>query len=481
MIGEPVQNFQQNDQPYRFDRSGRNIQQAQNCIYEFLLSIVKKWPPEEVLLEFKRLFIFHTDSVSTDALHAVYEIVFSNNQEEFRHTLKRCCYILVNNWDASRNHKPIQELIQVFSDPLFNRYTASPTLKRLRTWIIDFVNSKDFEELKLFASRYEDQARGPWVSRYTSYLLVPQYINLKNPIEQREAARALSKQLKDRFKFDLAMYIARSQTRNPAAASLKNPTALGDEALRLIKLIVVRRGQFSYTNLANIFANQVENLSYREFKRSFLKYLAFSVENRHFANTLTVKLSEKLEELYVSYDNEVVTSALILRTCNRIIDALTTENQTEPSPLFVQLLTQGNALTLVIVLLKIILICKHTRTHLEARMADLIQHYQDHTESECTWFVNFLEIFNVTFAIYAENVQYNLVKMNREQPEEAQIFDPDTYHIFSQLKQEKQLGLFSPELVPDELAAEADLLEESLIDRQNSGNKTVRFDGELTL
>lgn len=463
MIGEPVQNFQQNDQPYKFQRSGRNIQQAQDCIYEFLLSIVKKWPPEEVLLEFKRLFIFHTDSISTGALHAIYEIVFSNNEEEFRHTLKRCCYILVNNWDASRNYKPIQELIHVFSDPLFNRYTASPTLKRLRMWIVDFVNSKDFEELKLFASRYEDQGRGPWVSRYTSYLLVPQYINLNNPIEQREAARALSKQLKDRFKFDLAMYIARSQTRNPANSSLKNPTALGDEALRLIKLIVVRRGQFSYTNLANIFANQVENLSYREFKRSLLKYLAFSVENQHFADTLTIRLSEKLEDLYVSYNRETVTSALILRTCNRIIDALTTENQTEPSPLFVQLLTQGNALTLVIVLLKIILICKHARTHLEARMADLIQHYQDYSENECAWVVNFLEVFNVTFAIYAENVQYNLVKMEQEQPEEAKNFDPDTYRIFSQLKQERQLDLFPPELVPDELIAETDLLEEDSV------------------
>lgn len=460
IIGEPVQNSQQNDQPYKFYRSGRNIQQAQDCIYEFLLNIVRKWPPEEVLLEFKRLFIFHTDSISTGALQAIYEIVFSNNQEEFRHTLKRCCYILVNNWDASRNYKPIQELIQVFSDPLFNRYTASPTLKRLRMWIVDFVNSQDFEELKLFASRYEDQGRGPWVSRYTSYLLVPQYINLKNPIEQREAARALSKQLKDRFKFDLAMYIARSQTRNPAEDSLKNPTALGDEALRLIKLIVVRRGQFSYTNLANIFASQVENLSYQDFKRSLLKYLAFSVENRCFADTLTIKLSEKLEELYVSYNHEVVTSALILRTCNRIIDALTTENQTEPSPLFVQLLTQGNALTLVIVLLKLILVCKHARTHLEARMADLIQHYQDYTESECAWVVNFLEVFNVTFAIYAENTQYNLVKMNGDEVEEAKIFNPDTYRIFSQSKQERQLELSSSELVPDELISEADLLEE---------------------
>jgi hypothetical protein len=100
----------------RLSRPGRHIQQSQEAIYDFLLEIVKKWPPEEVLLEFKRLFIYHVDSVSSDAMQSLYEIVFSNNEEEFRNTLKRCCYILVNNWDATRNYKPIQELIQAFSD-----------------------------------------------------------------------------------------------------------------------------------------------------------------------------------------------------------------------------------------------------------------------------------------------------------------------------------------------------------------------------
>ncbi|EKQ68760.1 hypothetical protein OsccyDRAFT_3308 [Leptolyngbyaceae cyanobacterium JSC-12] len=467
MIGEPIQNSQQNESSYRFSRQGRNIQQAQECIYGFLLEIVRKWPPEEVLLEFKRLFIYHVDSISSSAIHAIYEIVFSNNQEEFRNTLKRCCYILINNWDASRNYKPIRELVHLFSDPTFNRYTASPTLKRLRVWINDFVNSKDFEELKLFTSRYEDQLRGPWVSRYTSYLLVPQYANLKNPLEQREAARTLSKQLKDRFKFDLAMYVARSQTRSADHRPPKNPTALGDEALRLIKMIVARRGQFSYVNLANIFLNQVEHVTFKEFKQSLQTYLVFSVENQSFAEMLQAKLSEKLEHLYDEYDNNTVTNALILRTCNRIIDTLTTENQTDPSPLFIQLLSQGNPITLVIVLLKVVLICRHTRTHLETRIAELIKHYQDYPEDECDWVINFLEIFNVTFAIYAENVRYNLVQMDDvvDQPEKQKVFDPDTYRIFSQLRCEEKLELFPGLVTPENLSEE--LVEDGFLVNEN--------------
>ncbi len=436
MIRDSLHSSQSSDASAQRTRRGRSIQQAQETIYTFLLGIVKKWPPEEVLIEFKRLFLYHVDSTNSQATQAVYEIVFANDEQEFRYTLKRCCYILVNNWDATRHYKPIQELVQVFQDPLVNRHTHSQTLKRLRQWVHRFSLSSDYEELKLFAAKYEEQTQGPWTSRYTSYLLVPQYIDLQNPIEQREAARALSKQLKDRFKFDLAMYIARSQLSVAPSRTPKNPTALGDEALRLIKAIVARRGPFSYANLANIFINQTSNASYQEFKESLKKYLVFSVENREFAETLQTKLSERLESLYPGHNRDPISHALLLRTCNRIIEYLTTEDQQNPSQLFILLLSHGNPLTLVIVLLKIILICKHARTHLEACIATLIRYYQDYPETECTWVVNFMEVFNVTFAIHAENVQYNLVRVETPAPPILTAVDLDDYRVFSQLKLE---------------------------------------------
>jgi hypothetical protein len=453
MMRDVFRDSQFNELPVRSSRQGRSIQHSQETIYDFLLGIVKKWPPDEVLIEFKRLFIYHVDSTSSQALQAVYDIVFANNEQEFKNTLKRCCYILVNNWDATRHYKPIQELIQVFCDPLVGRHTHSQTLKRLRQWVNNFAESTDYEELKLFAAKYEDRAHGPWTSRYTSYLLVPQYIDLRNPIEQREAARALSRQLKDRFKFDLAMYIARSQINIATSGRQpKNPTALGDDALRLIKTIVARRGPFSYANLANIFVNQTQDTTYRNFKQSLKKYLVFSVENPEFAETLQVRLADRLERLYENHDDDVISHALILRTCNRIIEYLTTENQKDPSQLFVLLLSHGNPITLVIVLLKIILICKHTRTHLESCIATLIRYYQDYPEIECTWVVNFMEVFNVTFAIHAENVQYNLIRIEVTESMRRAIFDPDAYRVFSQLKHEE---VETPEEVAEIIDTEA--------------------------
>ncbi len=418
------------------DQVDANLQAAQDAIYRFLLDVVKQWTPKEALLEFKRLFFYQVNSVSTDAIHAIYEIAFSNNEAEFRNTLKRCCYILVNNWDAARQYEPIQELIDSFQSFTVETQSVTLIVKRLRSWIENFRDSEDYQELKLFTARYETRANASWVNRYTSYLLVPQYVNSANSIEQRQLARALSAQLKDRFKFDLAMYVARSQSATSPERLPKNPTVLGDNVLHLIKTIVTKRGQYSYVNLANIFLSQIEDLTYKEFKSSLRKYLIFSIHpNSEFAALLQTKLSKKLEKLYRDYDDEKISDSLLLRTCNRVIEYLTTENKKDPSSLFILLLSQGNPMTLVIVLLKLILICKASRSHLEARIAEVIRYYEDYPEEDCWWVVNFLEIFNVTFAIHAEDVQYNLIQMQQDREQLSQPkLNLEHYRVFSQVK-----------------------------------------------
>lgn len=447
MFGDKLAAHQSVQSSAKLGPSRRNVPKAQEAIYEFLLEIVKNWPPEEVLKEFKHLFIHHSDTVSSATLPYLYEIVFANQEQEFRNTLKRSCYILINNWDITRNHDSIQKLTQLFSDPILYRHTISPTLKRLREWLRNFIASVDFQELKLFAARYEDRGRIHWSQRYASYLLVPQYINLENPMEQRQAARNLSRKLKEKFKFDLAMYTALSQEGAALPErKLDNPTSLGDDVLRLIKRIVAKRGFFSYPHIAHIFLNQTKNLSYGAFKQSLLEYLIFSVDHDEFACTLRSQFAEKLSTLYSDHDDKVINNALILRTSNRVIEYLTTENHQEPSSLFVLLLSQGNSLTLVMVLLKIMLICRYSRTHLEARIADLIRYYASYSEEECQWVVNFFEMFRIITAIYTENIEYNLVNMNDSCSSQNLEADTEVYRIFSQLKHRPALDL-EPDLL----------------------------------
>jgi len=404
-----VVDHSQNPEPRRYPRSQMTLREAQETIFSFLLNIVKEWEAEDVLNQFRQLFFEYGETASTDVSSSIYILLFTNDEVEFHNTLKRSCYILINNWEVARRYKSIQALIDLFDDTSLTRYTVSPTLKRLRAWILNFIESGDFQELKLFVSRFANTDT-PWTSRYTSYLLIQQYVNTENPVEQREAARALSRKLKDQYKMDLAMYTAHSQNYlEDRGGQLKNPTILGDGALRLIKAIVARKGQYSYKSLANLFLEQVKDLDYKSFKKSLIEYLTYSVGQPEVVKTLRQHLGHKLDKLYIEHDREPNDYSLQLRTCNRVIDSLMTEDQRTPSPLFTLLLSQSSSILLAILLLKLVLISKSSHHYLEARIADLIRYYEQFPREQCNWVINFLEVFQVTFAIHTENIEFNLV------------------------------------------------------------------------
>ncbi len=427
------------------------IPQAQEVIYDFLLELVKTCSPEQVLQEFRHLFVKHDESSGSDTIPALHIILFANDEKEFRHTIKRSCYIMVNNWEIARQYHAIQSLVELFADPILYRPTFSPTLKRLRYWLLRFIESQDFQDLKLFAARFSEERTinhpGEWTNHYIPYLLVPQYVNQENPIEQRRAARALSRRLKDKFKFDLAMYTAYSQGPQVGRKNVVNPTSLGDSALRLVKAIVAKRGEFSYKNLAHLFLEQVKGSNYAYFKNNLPFYLLYTVRENPIAAQIQTCLIERLEQTYREYDQALLDNSLILRTCNRLIDCLMTEDRMTPSPLFTLVLSRGNSLTLAVVLLKLVLISRGSNLYLEVRIADLIRYYKQFSKDRCEWVINFLEVFRVTFAIYAENIEYNLVKVNGFTPASLavnQAFamngqglskeeDWGTFRIFSQM------------------------------------------------
>ncbi|MEM6449268.1 MAG: hypothetical protein AAF703_03040 [Cyanobacteria bacterium P01_D01_bin.105] len=410
---------------------------AQQQIYDDLLEAVRKLPPVEALAEFESIFFGHSNALEGDVSPFLYKILFADNESEFRNTLKRACYIYVNNWDLSREGDMLHMLLDLFKQPNLHKDTLSPSLKRLRQWLCNFAASKDFEELELFAA----QRMGPavadsWSTRYAAYQLTAQYVDETNSLEQREAAKALSRRLKNKFKHDLAMYTAFSQNSSRINNKYANPTVLGDEVLRLIKAILVRRGQFSYRNVARLFQQQTIEANYADYKNSLLDYLWFSISDPAFLNILEGELTKKVPLLYPEHDGDVVDPSLNLRTCNRLIDYLTTEDENMPSRLFVRLITQGNPLNVVVILLKVILISPNSQLYLEARLAKLISYYKQFMEAECRAIIQFLEICGVTFAIYSDNVEYNLVQVtpkadNGKPMQPSETLPLEEFRIFS--------------------------------------------------
>ena len=411
-----------------------SLSQAQELICQFFLKELKQYSPESVLEEFKHLFIEPKELVSSTPRSALDFIISSGSEATFINTLKRSIYILVNNWSSGRQQKYIQQLVQLLSTSPNRQNLCTVTLKRLTLWRRKFVNSQDYQELKLFASKYENRHQEHWSQRYSSYLLVSQSVDVRKPLEQQEAARTYSKQLKERFKLELAMYTARSSSVACQQSTSSNPTSLGDEVFRLIEKILKNPSRFSYASLARIFLNQNKQVRYKNFKQNLLNYLLFSTDNQGLAETIKTQLASQLNTLYQTYHDQSWDSRLLLRTCKRLIESFTTVDQENPSLLFTLLISQGKALNLAIILLKIVLLCPQIHTHLEDCLAKLIQHYKSNPESKCQWLIHFLEIIQVTLTIYAEDVQYNLLNMSQYKREMAANDEEKAYRIFSQMK-----------------------------------------------
>lgn len=404
---------------------------AQQQIYDDLLEVVRKLPADEALAEFEAIFFGHSNTLDADVSPFLYKILFADSEAEFRNTLKRACYIFVNNWDLSRQGDMLHALLALFQQSSLNKSTLSPSLKRLRKWLTNFANSQDFEELQLFATqRTKAEPLNSWSHRYTAYQLIAQYINENNSLEQREAARSLSRRIKNKYKHDLAMYTAFSENSSRLDHKYMNPTVLGDEVLRLIKAILVRRGQYSYRNVARFFQEQTHDSLYFDYKESLLEYLCFSISDPAFLSLVEAHLGKKLTLLYPERGAHTVDPSSNLRTCNRLIDYLTTEDENTPSLLFAQMIAQGNPLNVVVILLKIVLISPNSQLYLEARLANLISYYKQFAEAECQSVIQFLEICGVTFAIYSDNVEYNLVQVLPKQSSDNTV-PIEEFRIFS--------------------------------------------------
>jgi hypothetical protein len=440
-----------------------SLSQAQELICEFFLSRIKQQSPELVLQEFKHLFIEPTGAINSTSRQALNLVISSGSEETFLTTLKRSIYILVNHWNTETQQKYIQQLVHLLSTSLNPKKICTVILKRSILWRRNFIKSQDYQDLKLFASKYENCDREHWSQRYKTYLLVSQSLDVRKPREQQEAARIYSQQLKERFKIELAMYTARYSSVPCQQSTPPNPTTLGDEVLCLIQNMLNQRNPFSYASLARIFLNQTQHIRYKHFKQSLLNYLLFSASNQGLVETIKTQLSSQLNNLYQSYDNQDWDKCLLLRTCNRLIDCFTTVDGENPSLLFILLATQEKAMALAIFLLKIVLICPQTHTHLECCLAQLIEHYKCQPESECQWFTHFLEVIQVILTIYTEDVRYELVNMSGCKPETNANDKRNFYRIFSQIKCEaqkfkKRLHTLSDLIQPETLTGEKALV-----------------------
>jgi len=259
------------------DITSGSLDQAQQHIYNFFLTIIKHYPIDNILNQFEKLFINYEEIDNLNAYNALGEIIFYNKEHEFKNTILRCCYILNNNWALNGNISACQKLVDLFLSHSISLPTRIYKLNKLRQWLQNFVQSEEYQTLRSLSGRsgvYKSYHN--WSERFSSFLLVAEYTNLNKPPEQRQYAEILARKIKKQFKFDLALYTARLDSKSGSASQRQNPTTLGDGVLILIKKVLNKHGHEDLRGIAKRFRNQVDDMTFAEFKNYLLDYLGIS-------------------------------------------------------------------------------------------------------------------------------------------------------------------------------------------------------------
>ncbi len=416
------------------DMSAGSIDKAQQQIYNFFLRIIKYSQAEEVLNQFDKLFIRYVETDNTNVYQALGEIIFYNKEDEFRNTILRCFHILNNNWTINGNINACQQLINLFLSDSIGIPTRITKLRTLRKWLQNFAKSQEYDNLRSLSGkdRISKNYHG-WADRFSSYLLTAEYIDLTKSPEQREYAEALSRQLKKQFKFDLAMYTAHLSSSSSPNPNHENPTTLGSRVLLLIKHVLNKNNNNNFKNAAKNFYKQIHDLTFLEFKKIFIRYLNISQNNSVNSEVMHISLVKKLRCFQENQDNQEMTLGLLHVTCNSILQHILLKGHHQPSQLLKSSLESNNFLNLVILLLKIILLFPNSRLYLERYIAELIKFYSSYDETECSSFINFLDVLNVTLAIFEEDTDYSLIKMNNGE-NDLTTMNLENYRVFSQAK-----------------------------------------------
>lgn len=406
-----------------------NTHHCQQTIYSFFIEIVNQWDADKVIDEFEQIFLYLSSSSYSDNIQALNWILIEKDENLFQETLKRCFYILINNWNISRNHEASQKLVYTVETSIEKTKTyISPTINCLRKWLYNFIQTPDYQTLRNCALSHTQS----WTHRYESYLLSPSALNPDVPQKQRKAALKLAKEIQEKYKFDLAMYVTRSESPTAFSDLNKNPTKLGKYVITVIKKALSTQQMISYERQAKLFIEQTQGINYSDFKLALLNYLMLSPERQYPISYIRDRFCQKLDKLESAYSHKLIDRSIISRLSQQLIQVLTTENDREPSRCFCLLNSQANHLILVILLLKLVLISRATQNYLEQKIASLIRYYQGLEEEKCQKFIQFLEIFNLIFTLFTTNVQFHLVKVDSQ--ESLSSPDSDNYRLFCQLK-----------------------------------------------
>jgi len=395
----------------------------EQVLYDYWLDRVRTDSPEELIEDFRRLFIEGRGYQEAPIYLALERLVKAKDAEiRFYYFFNRCCHILVNRWQMQSTCQPaILELVSLLDNlpsPGPGHYSTANTLRHL---VKKFTLSDDYVKLqrlaRIISSQYSEETApcvGTLINRYP-YLYDHCLLSDESPREQRRTVRRIKVKTERCFEVNLSHYVTyqvrlRQVAHAPKTSEeagriiqpVKNPTLLNDKELnRALKYYVSPvEGNYTYKALSqNFLANTVYSSTYKDFKNDLYDYLITPVD--HGKGQFNKKLYDVLQNTLPQWDQQKPSEFLILRTSSQLFNYLVVESGQKPDHyIFIDMITNMGVTRTVGLLLKLILICPKAKPHLDKRFSILFNHYESYSRERVPWLVKSLENLQVAFSIH---------------------------------------------------------------------------------
>ncbi len=388
---------------------GASATDLENRLYEHLQRCRQQEDAETVIDRFYDLFILANDYSEPQLRDLLVELTQRPQAErEFKYTLNRCSYTLINPWATqTKDHWAIPALVKLFEE-LPTAPAASAETQRVRSLTRQFTETEQYAALRRFANLLDapDPTRSPADQlvakqlKHYPFLYDSSLLTKDSDQIQKTQVGQLRQAAETKLGVKLARYC--DQRKRASGSELTNPTRLPhaefDAALDYYTGKV--EGGRSHRDLAQMFRTYSKTVrSFRDFKEELLEYLLSPLAdadprfvNNHFGRALRRYLRETLQD----FDGHRLIDFTVITTCQKLLNFLVVQGRQQPVfRRFWHLLNDAGHTLTVGLLLRIVLFCSAVKPWLENRMTVLFNYHERCACKEVPWLVKTLEHTNV--------------------------------------------------------------------------------------
>lgn len=397
--------------------------ELEDQLYKHLQQCRQQEPPDTVLERFRDLFIYADDYSESYIREVLVELTNRPySDREFKYTLNRCSYTLINPWATQpKDHWAIPALVELFEE-VPTAPTRSAETQRIRALSRRFTKTEQYAALRRFANLVDDGtedvkaaiAEQPVAKQLKHYPFLYDNSLLTKDSDQHQKNQV--GQLRQDAEVKLGVQLARycNQRKHSVGMPLPNPTRLPDPELEEALAYYTGKveGNRSHRDLAQMFRTYSKTVrSFRDFKEEFLEYLLSPLAdadprfvNNHFGRSLRQYLRDTLQD----FDGQRLSDFIVITTCQKLLNFLVVQGRQQPVfRRFWHLLHEvGHTLTIGL-LLRIVLFCSAVKPWLENRITVLFNHHERCNCKDVPWLLKTLEHTNVALLTNFGNFGYS--------------------------------------------------------------------------